>query len=76
MTPPYNRFQSLHAKLPFIFRFSLKKLENYPLLLGKLMILLKGWLLPDAIIMPVAQLWEKAVFSVHHPPLLGFRELF
>ena len=26
---------------------------------------------PDAIIMPVAQLREKAVLSVHHPPLLG-----
>ena len=26
--------------------------------------------------MPMAQLREKAVFSVHHPPLLGYRELF
>ena len=40
--------------------FSGKK-ENNPLQLGKLMLSSKGWLWPDAITMPVAQFWEKAV---------------
>ena len=29
----------------------------------------------QTIFSPIAQLREKAVFSVHHPPLLGYREI-
>ena len=47
--------------------------ENFPLLLGTLMLLSKCWLRPDDIAMPLAQLREKAVCAVHHPPLLGYR---
>ena len=42
--------------------------EKFALLLGKLMILSKGWLRPDDIAMPVAQLWEKAVDSTPPTP--------
>ena len=47
--------------------------ENSPLLLGTLMLSSKCWLRPDDISMPLAQLREKAVCAVHHPPLLGYR---
>ena len=39
-----------------------------------MMIRLARW--PDAITMPVAQFWEKAVFQYTTRPLLGFEELF
>ena len=55
----------------FFFRKVGKKFifyENFSLLLGKLMVRYPGWLWPDVITMPVAQFWEKAVFST--PPTL------
>ena len=64
----------LRADICFLCEYSEKNplfvgnIENTPLLLGKLMISSKGWLLPDAITMPVAQLWEKAVFSTPPAP--------
>ena len=51
-----------------IILFFVKNIEKSPLLLGKLMISSKGWLWPDAITMPVARLWEKAVFSTPPAP--------
>jgi hypothetical protein len=45
-----------------LFEKILKINEKSPLLLGKLMVLSKGWREPDAIAMPVAQFWEKAVY--------------
>jgi len=58
--------------------FFLKNKENILYNWANLWYHQKAGVMPDAIIMPVAQLWEKAVFSisVHHPPLLGYWELF
>ena len=65
--PDKSKFENM---VPLVF---CENHENYALLLGKLMIISKGWREPDAIIMPVAQLWEKAVFSTPPAPtwLLG-----
>ena len=54
----------------------MRKLENSPLLLGRLMVLSKGWRKPDDIFMPVAQFREKAEKRHSISPLLGFREIF
>ena len=42
-------------------RISFRNHENFPLHLGRLMICFLGWLRPDKITMPLAQLREKAV---------------
>jgi hypothetical protein len=59
--------------------FFLKKFEkheNFSLQVGKLVIRYSGWLWPDDITMPFAQLREKAVFQYTTHPYLATGKYF